>query len=474
MGFASNTMRTVASCNKKSGATTWCNKLILYSALLVCDIAYADSTYLRCYYRDDPSTFEVKEVWALNENNDEKFPVTGVWHSPSSIIANIFFTNISDKTLRGRCEDTLKRKGINAPLVMYAAADNLLSYNYLVWNVDPDSEATNSSKPEKIDRIVSFGDSLSDTNNFFNSVGWLNRPSKNTYYAGRFSNGKNWLDYLSEYLMLPVYNWAIGGAGTVDYNPLTREKGYWPNGSIIKIKGIRSQVDSWLIYMNAHVTDHEGVKLNQLYNPKNTLFTLVIGGNDVLQYETPVEEMIDQEEQALNSLINYGAKHILLSTLPDLSNAPLFLVRKLDEKEPKSDPKKVKQHIITFNHALKELAVRLKTTYGDKLNIHVFDAYALFNDLLNTSDVYGITDTKNSCLKITEETIDTYLNEGQLRSSCLESANKADSFIYWDLMHPTTHTHKIVADKVVCFIRNKFPIAITLSMEESLSDCEAD
>ena len=282
------------------------------------------------------------------------------------------------------------------------------------------------------------------------------------------------MDYLSEYLRLPVHNWAIGGAGTVDYNPLTGNTGYWPTGPIIKIKGIRSQVDSWLTYMNAPVLDHQGVRLNQFYNPKNTLFTLLIGGNDVLQYETPVEKMIDQEEQALTSLINYGAKHILLSTLPDLSHAPLFSVRKLDESEPKSDPQKVKDHIIKFNDALKELAIRLQTTYGDKVNIHVFDAYALFNDLLKTSDRYGITDTANSCLEITQETIDTYFNEGKMRSSCFESPNQADSFIYWDLMHPTTHTHKIVAEKVLCFIRNKFPFARTLSMEASLPNCEME
>jgi thermolabile hemolysin len=470
--------KPVSFRNTRAKATTrhnWRNKLLtLCGAFLVSAMAYADNTYMRCYYWD-PSNSEVDNVWALNERNSDRYPLPGFWQSQGSLVANIFYTNISDRSLRMRCEDTLKRKGINGSFVMYAAADTVFSYNYLVWNVDTGRDTTITDVPDEINRIVSFGDSLSDTNNFFNGMHWLNTPSKKTYYGGRFSNGKNWLDYFSEYVQLPVYNWAIGGAGTVDYNLLTGGTGYWPNdGQVIKVNGVRSQVDSWLAYMHASFIDQQGVKLNHFYEPKNTLFTMLVGGNDVLQFGTPVKEMIAQERAALISLINYGAKHILLSTLPDLSHAPLFSIRKLDKNEPKSDPEKVEQHIKDFNVALIGLANELRKEYGDMINIHVFDAFALFTDLLNSSDSYGITNTKNSCLEIAEETINTYYNEGKIAPSCVGLPNKAESFVYWDLMHPTTHTHKIVAGKVVCFIKDKFPIKLTPSMEASLSNCDSD
>lgn len=435
----------------------FCNKLIiLCSVFWLSQVVYADSTSLRCYYRNDPTSAQVSYYWALNENGSDEYQLPGVWRSPVLPLANIFYTHISDQALRARCEDTLKRAGIYAPLAMYAAADHRYSYNYLVWNIDTKS----TNQQQHINRIVSFGDSLSDTNNLFNGGRWLEDPSKKTYYAGRFSNGPNWLDYLSEQLKLPVYNWAIGGAGTIDYNLQTGESGYWPGQKLIKIDGIRSQVDSWLNYMDTSFMGLCDVNSNRYYNPKNTLFTVLIGGNDLLHYGTPIAIMVDQERQALISLIDFGATHILLSTLPDLSRAPLFLVRKFNQDDPKTDPEKVHERLIQFNDAVKKLGAELQAIYGDQVNIHVYDAYAVVNDLLREPQRYGIINTINSCLAINEETLDTYSKEGEMNPACLDAANKADSFVFWDLIHPTTHTHKIMAEKAVDFVREKFPVEI--------------
>src|SRR5262245_61575441 len=64
-------------------------------------------------------------------------------------------------------------------------------------------------------RIVVFGDSLSDTGNFFHLTGGLVPPSP--YANGRFSNGPLWVEYLADDLgmqLLPEDVYAVGGANT--------------------------------------------------------------------------------------------------------------------------------------------------------------------------------------------------------------------------------------------------------------------
>ena len=62
-------------------------------------------------------------------------------------------------------------------------------------------------------RLVAFGDSLSDTGAVFAVTQGAVPPSP-PYYAGRFSNGPVWPEYLGAALSLPVENFAYGGAQT--------------------------------------------------------------------------------------------------------------------------------------------------------------------------------------------------------------------------------------------------------------------
>lgn len=423
---------------------------------------------LRCYYRLDPASttnVQVGVTWARKLNSSTTYRVPGHWWSQSFSLANMFYTNVPNEQLVEECQATLKREN-KGPFVMYAIADYDHSYNYMAWNVDTEDT---KNEPEKINRIVAFGDSLSDTNNFLNGMGYLDKEAGKSYYAGRFTNGPNWLDILSGYLKLAVYNWAIAGAGTEDY--------YFSPG-VKLINGIVSQVNSWVEYMDTSFMYSNNVNSNKFYNPKNTLFTVLIGGNDVLTHGTKVDRMISQEKQALTTLINYGAKNILLFTLPDLSRTPLFspnnLIRKPNPNDPKTDPQFIKEQVLEYNDGVEKLAAGLKAEYGNRINIHVFDAYSLVNEVLKNPDEYGFTNSTDSCLEVTEETTDTYKNKATMRKICHDANNKPipESFIYFDLLHPTTHTHRLLADNVFCFIKSKYPLDLTLSGNQtSLPDC---
>src|SRR6476661_7230076 len=68
---------------------------------------------------------------------------------------------------------------------------------------------------------VVLGDSLSDNGNTFSRAGQPQAP----YYNGRWSNGPNWVDYLSQLARIPDVtafpqnrgtNFAVGGSTSVD------------------------------------------------------------------------------------------------------------------------------------------------------------------------------------------------------------------------------------------------------------------
>ena len=66
---------------------------------------------------------------------------------------------------------------------------------------------------QQIDRIVAFGDSYADDNNFFQLAG-INplTGTSGVYTSGRFSGGTNYIDTLGRLLNVPIDNFAIGGA----------------------------------------------------------------------------------------------------------------------------------------------------------------------------------------------------------------------------------------------------------------------
>lgn len=66
---------------------------------------------------------------------------------------------------------------------------------------------------QQVDRIVAFGDSYADDDNFFQLAG-ISPLSTQVYTTGRFSGGTNYIDTLGEILQVPIANFAIGGART--------------------------------------------------------------------------------------------------------------------------------------------------------------------------------------------------------------------------------------------------------------------
>ncbi len=357
-------------------------------------------TYLRCHYRNDPSPLATTTAyeWATQPDGGW-YRVNGYWWADGIFQwRNMFYSSTNQEALRDTCKKTLARRGIPGDLAMFVAADNFLSLNYTVWTNGSGAGGTS------VERIVAFGDSLSDTGNIYNATQWM-LPHRGSWYLGRLSNGPVWVEYLSDIIKLPVYNWAAAAAG-VDA-PI-------PQLDLI------DQVASWNTYMK----EAEG------YEPARTLFVMLIGANDIISYGSAGEKVIAKQRAALEAMIEAGAGRILIANLPDVSKAPLFKLR--------NDGAKVATTVRSYNAALGEMVAELNAGRGAE--IRLFDTYAFFDGLLNYPWQWGLSNTDASCLAIERNSVLDYLNDHKRRANCVP-----DAFVFWDNLHPTTRIHRLMA-----------------------------
>ena len=367
-------------------------------------------TYVRCWYRTDATHDSPGTDWEWAEDkNGDYYTVDGYWWSSVSF-KNMFFSDTPQSEIKQRCEETLDLQHDTADIT-YFAADNRFSYNHSIWTND------NVFQANTINRIVAFGDSLSDTGNLFNGSQWI-FPNPNSWFLGHFSNGLVWTEYLAKDKNIPLYNWAVGGAaGTNQYVALT---------------GIYDQVTSYLTYM----------KMAKNYRPENSLFTLEFGLNDFMNYNREVSDVKADFSSALIRLTDSGAKNILLFTLPDATNAPQFKYSTQEEIV------KVRAKINEFNLFIKEQAAYYQSK-GE--NIVLFDANALFTSMTKNPESHGFRNSSDACLNIQRSSSVDYLQSHSLTNDC--AAYGSDSYVFWGVTHPTTATHKYIADNI---LKNSF------------------
>jgi len=354
-------------------------------------------TYLRCHYRSDsdPNGTQTRYEWATDANG-RWYRVNGYWYSGSLFEwNNMFYTATEQAEFRTVCGDSLKRKGISAKLADISGADTAASFNHVLWT---------QAKPEDsrgTERIIVFGDSLSDTRNLKNlSLGLI--PNAGSWFLGRSSNGPVWPEYLGNNVGLTVYNWAVAGAAA------DRQ---------LVIPGFIQQVDSWTRMMRSAKD----------YDPGQSLFYLMVGVNDLINYDRTPNQSLSTIEEGLRKLLRAGARKIVISNLPDATRAPLFRIRR--------DGAAMAARINEFNARLPQLIDKLEADYPN--TVALFDANAFFKQILDAIEQAGFSDAEQSCLRIDNSSMLNYLLPHDRRVECT-----ADTYVFWDTLHPTTRMHQ--------------------------------
>lgn len=357
----------------------------------------SETSGLRCHYRlganPDPSATGFSQAPRR---------VEGHWHNASILPSrSMFFTDVSPAELEAACRRHLAGVPGAGRFIGMTAATSDMSYNYEFWfNGDLKPNAP-------IERVVSFGDSLSDTGNMFNESQW-NLPGA-SWFAGRFSNGPTWVENLAADHDLVLNNWAIGGAQTKD-------------AQYGLIHGIDSQIASFEGYM----------KSARDYDPSRTLFTFLMAGNDFINDDQSPERIVAQQEAALFHLVRVGARKILVVNLPDLSRAPVF-------RMGRSDADNVLRKVEHYNAAIGDVVKRVASATG--AGIHIVDVRRSFDELMSSPGEHGFTNAVDSCLAIDDTSSLNYLRKQNMRPGC-----RPDDYVFWDTLHPTARVHRMMAE----------------------------
>jgi phospholipase/lecithinase/hemolysin len=277
-------------------------------------------------------------------------------------------------------------------------------------------------------QIFAFGDSLTDTGNVFQVSQGAIPPVSFGYANGRFSNGLNWLDYLTQDLDLnPIaslveaqsninlaangINFAFAGATTGTENTVALT---FPE--LTGLPGLQQQIGAFLNFKPIAKED--------------ALYIIWAGANDYLPTDSTFTPRTESGTSTtyiasgVNTLVNNGAKNLMVVNLPDLAKLPLTNIL------PESEQQEFTTLTNSHNQQLKSLSYGLP----DDVNLIQFDVNNLLTNIIANPANVGFSNVTEGCLLVI---------------GCYDPINNVDlssQYLFWDDKHPTTAAHKIIAN----------------------------
>lgn len=270
------------------------------------------------------------------------------------------------------------------------------------------------------------GDSLSDQGNFFAITSSLGNPALITpplEYTdgatfGRFTNGKNYIDYLAPKLglsstssLLGGNNYAYGGARTDDHPQL---------GFAASLLGQYATYNS----------THAAADPNALYivwaganNLKDILLPPTGTPLTSAQISQELFDTVGDVGQVISSLAGIGAKNILVPNLPDLGIVPLAT----GGGAPNADA--------TFLAASYNALLDSVLDNFSAINLMRFDSFSFVDDVYYNPAKYGLSD-------VTGVAYSKFVEAGG------STVANPDEYLSWDGFHPTSAAHSLLADGI--------------------------
>jgi phospholipase/lecithinase/hemolysin len=304
-----------------------------------------------------------------------------------------------------------------------------------------------------IDKIVMFGDSLSDTGNIYSLTQKAKKviplvpliPKTPPYFEGRFSNGPVWIENVAKLMQVKMDNYAYGGSWA--------ESAF--DSLLIVPFGLDMQVSMHLV---SAVTD---------FHKDRHLYVIWTGGNDYIQGRSDADYATSNTVASIRDqmewLLFYGAKNIVLVNLPDMGGVP-YVVEK-GRAFANSVSKLSKMH----NVKLAAMVEKERDKYP-KANIMLLDVREYYNDIITHPDKYNIKNVKDACyvggfflqsalannaeIQAAKEANISVLTNASLGTAYLTSMAAAagkdhcdnpDEYLFWDVIHPTRVVHQAFA-----------------------------
>ena len=190
---------------------------------------------------------------------------------------------------------------------------------------------------------------------------------------------------------------------------------------------------------------------------KETLIIEWSGGNDLITVNDIDDKKRPSTQNAnkavnaridnVEALIQSGYNRFVLFTLPDLSLTPRFEHQSTDERVNAAN---VCEY---FNVILTDKCRELKYKYPN-ISLDVFDVNPTLRAVKENPDRFGFKDVTTPFVK----SKDYKKYHGGMLS--------AQTYMFWDDIHPTNHTHAILANELEKFISEKY----TFEAPESITN----
>jgi phospholipase/lecithinase/hemolysin len=262
------------------------------------------------------------------------------------------------------------------------------------------------AKSQPFSHIVVFGDSLSDTGNYYQLSG--GSPAA-PYAGGRFCNGPIWVEYLSLQLGMdyePADNFAVGGATTGTFNSNDGFAGR-------QYPGLQDEISSF--QASPAITE-----------PERALYVVEAGANDffgaLVTQTAPqvlISDGVNNTVTAVQRLWGSGARLILVMNVPDLGVTPMAKSIGMGAQ--------LTQLCAAYNQVLDQALDRLALAGIPTMRL---DAFAVLDRMANQPAIYGFSNV----------TVPLIL---------APSGVDPEQFLFWDPKHPTTGAHEVLADEAV-------------------------
>jgi phospholipase/lecithinase/hemolysin len=281
----------------------------------------------------------------------------------------------------------------------------LAAHWLLAAEPNSNSSAAPHLDPARFSRAIIFGDSLSDTGNFYSLTGGYPPPP---YANGRFSNGSLWVEYLADDLgtvLVPGDNYAVAGAMTGHGNS---------NDGFLGLiyPGLQDELAAFEATEPPGGADPQALYI--IWAGANDIFVALASQGDP---ETLIRDGVANTVHAVQLLRAGGAEHIMVPNIPDLGLTPYGLA------SGQSDA--ITRLCAAYNRALKSALLALSDAGAVTIRP---DAFATLRTMVRHQAEFDFTNVTQPYLAV---------------------GGDPDAFLFWDAVHPTTRAHEVLADEAL-------------------------
>lgn len=285
-------------------------------------------------------------------------------------------------------------------------------------------------------KLFVFGDSLSDAGNIFNTTKSLGNPNlvfppSPPYFEGRLSNGPVWVEYFGKELgLFPTLasdlltkpptqgiNFAFGGSSSGETNAIA------PNPLL---PGVLKQVQLFTNPLQA---------INQKADP-DALYVVWAGANDyIFGGITDPTIPVGNIQNAVQSLVDAGAKNIVVPNLPDLGKLP-----STNDDPITSDGL---NQLTAFHNA--GLNAFLTGFSQPGINIIPVDINTSVKQIQANPISFGFADATNSCL---------VGDFAAIAAGTATLCSNPEDFLFFDGVHPNTRGNELIAKQALASLKH--------------------